>query len=130
MAEPDCRVTADAPHFSNGAGGVIAKSRFTCEYPRTTTFNEVLMNLYHCSQAPAGEERGWTTRYGCRVVKSAHYYNIAVGAGTTQTRYVPDRGEAGATNGGGYWAQCTQYVRDNGPKQRVPSIVRTGPLTQ
>lgn len=46
-AEPDCRVSADAPHVSRGAGGVIAKTRFTCEHPRSATYNEVLINLTH-----------------------------------------------------------------------------------
>lgn len=123
---PSCYARADAPHVSNGANGIIAKTRFICESGKSIVVTEALMNLYLCPQPPSGSENGWTTTHGCRVEKSAHYFDdIRVSSGRTVTRYVPPLGESGAT-GAGYWVQCTQYFRDDNPgvKYRNASVVR------
>ncbi len=123
---PSCYAQADAPHVSSGADGIIAKTRFSCESGKSIVVTEALLNLYLCPQPPAGTENGWTTTYGCRVKKSAHYFDdIRVPSGQAVTRYVPELGESGA-RGSGYWVQCTQYFRDDNPgvKYRNASIVR------
>lgn len=124
---PSCHARAEAPHYSTGAGGIIAKTDFYCEVGRSVTVNEVIMRLYLCPTPPSGPEKGWTTRFGCRVQKSEQYGEFFVPANSVNrpvTRYVPDVGDA--AHGSGWWIQCTQYYRSDNPgvKYQNPSIAR------
>lgn len=128
--DPTCDVYADVPHRSTGGideslqGTVDAKTRFKCDAGTTKTMKitEVLINIYYCgSQEPAGTESDWTSKYGCRVVASAHYFDtFTVTPGTQTTRMAPPKGTPGPTMAGWY-IQCTQYVK-NGVAGRRGSL--------
>ncbi|GAB2696257.1 hypothetical protein [Thalassiella azotivora] len=110
LLEPgSCYATVDRPHYSSGAGGVIAKIRFRCDVGYTMRFNSWIGNLYRCSRQPAygaGESR-WTRDYGCiSVATNSSTDNggaLNLGSGSFATRYIPKTGRPGATRVSGAW---------------------------
>ena len=123
IAKPDnafaslftCTAYADNPHISTGAGGIIAKGRWTCTTkPRSIAFT---LTLWVCPKPPTGYQNSWRGQ-GCTVKASAagtFTYN-----GTQITRYVP---ATGAAHGRGYWKMCnTWFVQpDNSDVEEIHS---------
>ncbi|WP_309058285.1 hypothetical protein [Streptomyces sp.] len=86
-----CTATADHPHYSAGAGGVIAKGRVGCTGSGGTLPVQVSMILGKNSSA---------TTQGMSFVKTSTYTQNVVSNGVRQTWYVPKSGERGAAAGG------------------------------
>lgn len=121
LGPPVCNVYADSPHDSSGAGGVIAKSRFSCVQAEARTYTDVEMYLFLCTSKPSGPESGWD-QFGCVQKKYAYYSSVSVPAGATRTRYVPPTGQTGA-HGTGWWIQCTIYDPSGYTKASVPQFI-------
>ena len=89
-----CGAWLENPHYSGGAGGVIVKTRYSCDLGFTMTVTGALSYLYYCgNNQPTGSlESGWTNSQGCQPVRSSNYSSFAVGSNQTVTRYTPDVG--------------------------------------
>lgn len=107
-----CGAWLDNPHYSGGAGGVIVKTRYSCDLGFTMTVTGALSYLYYCggTQPTGSLESGWTNSQGCQPVRSSNYSSFAVGSNQTVTRYTPNVGESGSPYKGWYIA-CTRYYR-------------------
>lgn len=75
-----CTVTADNPHYSSGAHGVIFKTRVTCDGDSPVTF------VGHLSDGP---------QVGPLIPAASHSENRYVSKGVQNTFYVPQSGAQG-----------------------------------
>lgn len=98
-----CGGQMDTPHYSSGAGGVIAKWRVHC--------NDVgvgigySLYLYRCfAQPPRNKQAVNGSTYGCSL-RSSYTGSIRTESpiGKVYTRYVPPLGQGGAQGQGYYW---------------------------
>lgn len=96
-----CQVAVENPHFSNGANGVIYKSRVRCAETREVVVGPA---LYVCPVDPSGPEGSWPDQ-GCEA-KSVDVQTRTVEPGTVETFYVPRVGQPGA-RGSGLWVGNT-----------------------
>lgn len=118
LADPDankCFVTVENPHYSSGAGGVIAKVRWTCGSLASRTVTSFIGNLYRCPRKPAGTvEKTWTSTYGCSTVRSANGpVPFSVARSGAATRYIPRNGQTGASRGA-YFVACVRGYYSSG----------------
>lgn len=104
---PECSVTMDNPHVSNG---VIAKARFICAGAISQTYYNVTLYVFGpCSSAlPADQGASWPTRCN-NSYKVAPYGTISVGAGQSITRYVPASGSTGLPDAYGHYRAYVKY---------------------
>lgn len=113
-----CNVTIDNPHFSSGAGGIIAKGRFSCtDVPSTIHINGnrgTSFLLWLCpNKPPKSESYLYNPANGC-TPKGSNTDNVsATSSGTTYTRYVPPSSQGGA-HGNGWWISCSTWY-SSGP---------------
>lgn len=105
-----CTGTANNPHPSTGAGGIIFKMRLACRTSRTVDLLQG--RLYKCPERPTGSHTGWP-RQGCVTPGNEIYDDEFVSGGSTgETWYVPRWGEPGV-HGRGYWVGVA-FWRDQG----------------
>jgi hypothetical protein len=103
-----CTGTINSPHYSSGAGGVIAKGRWSCTDVPSTVYLGTASTGFYLWKCP-GESLSNCTLEGI------NEDNISVTvSGKTYTLYVPPSSSSGA-KGSGYWiAEATWY--SHGPK--------------
>jgi hypothetical protein len=99
---PSCGVVVQNPHYSSGAGGVIAKFNFSCD-PGVSTIGYSLF-LFLCSSSPQGQPESSWGAYGC-AIKSETSGSVT-SPPLSFTRYIP---ATGGDHGTGYWIACTVY---------------------
>lgn len=110
---PTCTVTADNPHYSSGASGVIHKARFTCSGTATQFYDGVQLNLWRCTSKPTA----WPGNNSTCVARASSLPgsivdgggSVSVGAGETVTVYNPPVGNPGVADAGGYWVGTVKY---------------------
>lgn len=109
FAEPTCAASMDIPHYSSGAGGVIAKGRFRCDGSGSETYYNVSLTMWvGCSSLPPLDPRGKSrSSYGCSTSITTYHGVVGVGAGSLETRYVPKSGAMGRRLG--YWRAWVKY---------------------
>ncbi len=108
-----CTWTPDNPHYSDKSGGVIAKSRWTCD--PDVSFTYYYLTLFNCNtSSPSGREADWVSSGQCYVVSKPSTGTIQdPGDGIKwpsgkRIRYVPKKGDPpGRTNG--WYIQCVQW---------------------
>ena len=101
-----CSVTSmQTPHYSTGAGGVIAKATWACSFV-PTTIRLYPYALYLCPSQPPQDET-WIV-LNC-TQKGQNTNNISITQpNTNYTRYVPPSGLPGA-HGAGWWTSCVMW---------------------
>lgn len=124
-----CYGRVDNPHYSSGAGGVIAKVRLACDVGYSTTFQSWIGNIYRCQRSPdiRAAEATWTRDSGCISVATNSSTNdggsVGVGSGVTVTRYIPKQGQRGATRvSGAYYIACVRGYKSG----NVPFAAKSG----
>jgi hypothetical protein len=95
----------DNPHYSSGAGGVIAKFRF-CDFDGA--WADFSLYLFVCPQRPSQNEAEWQSKYGC-VLKASAFYEFYASIQQQYTRYVPPLGQPGQ-HGTGWWIACAVII--------------------
>jgi hypothetical protein len=105
-----CTTSVENPHYSSGAGGVIAKSRVTCT--ASVNYYDGDFLLFVCRSNPTGPENTWASQYGCVQKAVAGAYLSPPYAGTVYSFYVPALGSPGA-HGTGYWVACMVWYYDS-----------------
>jgi hypothetical protein len=127
LTDPDlnkCNVLVDGPHYSSGAGGVIAKIRFVCTGSASRKVTSFIGNLYRCPREPARglAEKQWTTDYGCSPTRSANGpAGFTFSATTPVTRYIPRTGESGAPRGA-WFVACVRGYYSTGSTFAAASV--------
>jgi hypothetical protein len=105
-----CKVQVNNPHFSDGTGGVIYKTRVKCAATRTALIGPA---LYVCPVDPTGPEGTWPEQ-GC-VFKGADVQSRVINPGKVETFYYPRLGQPGA-RGSGLWVGNTAgSTKEEGP---------------
>ena len=102
-----CSLTMDNPHYSSGAGGVIAKARVNCNFNGT---GPMTIDLHRCTSS------GHASSLGSSCVQVAGRTNDAYpfSANTQQTIYVPQVGKPGGPRG--YWYRASvSLITSAGP---------------
>jgi hypothetical protein len=89
---PNCSVTVDNPHFSKGAGGVIAKVRYLCT---GNTNGALQIDAYIEGHSPR--------EYGPYAPDASNTLGTSVGPGSKGTVYVPREEESGLRCRVKYW---------------------------
>ena len=128
----------NSPHFSSGAGGIIAKANLIGCGP-TARVNEIL-SLWRCpsnAAPPKNAAKSWLQNHGC-VMKAQELYapdGTYFNPDNPDTKYVPNTGKPGA-HGTGIWVAlmhwADRYVNVNGDyvyEQGTVSEVSQGVLT-
>lgn len=112
---PECTVTMDNPHYSDGADGVIAKARFVCAGGISQTYYNVTLYVFGpCSSAlPEDKGASWPSRCGSSY-KVEPYGTISLTAGQSKTRYVPDTGGKGLPDAYGNYRAYVKYRLTSG----------------
>jgi hypothetical protein len=111
----DSSANLQTPHYSTGAGGVIAKANWSCTYVPTTVFLNTATTGYWLWVCPSqGQDSESWIESNC-TFKGGNHENIdATVSGQQYTRYVPPAGQPGA-HGTGYWISCSIWY-SSGPK--------------
>jgi len=106
----DCLGTADDPHASGGAGGVIFKTRLACS---GVSEEGVLLKLWLCPVDPPKNNKPWLEN-NCQLkgYVNKQFYNPT--NGVTYTFYTPDLPSTGA-HGVGYWYGDSFWCNWNSP---------------
>jgi hypothetical protein len=112
QAAVNCTASIDNPHYSTGAGGVIAKGNWKCALvPSDIEFTGgfIGFNLWLCTdKSPTRTESYLTGDSHCSIKGTyATAFEITV-AGQTYVRYVPPSGQSGA-HGTGWWVACAVW---------------------
>jgi hypothetical protein len=114
--EAVCVTAMDSPHFSAGAGGVIAKFRY-CDEIRVNV--DVTLFLFLCPVDPGMDEDTWASK-GC-VQRWQQTYAWTASPFNQYTRYVPPSGVPGL-RGTGWWTACA-YLRSP-YTGNIPAVAR------
>lgn len=105
-----CRITANNPHISEGANGVIFKSRVVCtgtgSYPPKATIRVRGALMFDYATSP-GDTSGGINWYAIR--SSDETRTVSVN-GTTNTFYTPRLGTSGAGSTGHYQGSSTVEI--------------------
>ena len=96
-----CTGKIEAPHYSTGAGGAIAKVRVTCTGSGWTTVEVRVRGLLSFQSSPGAPRVARAT--------SDKTQTVTLNATTPVTYYIPDLGSHGGT-GSGYW-YVTQTIQ-------------------
>lgn len=119
-APSDCSATANNPHNSGGANGIIFKIRFGCTVGGGATFNSWIGTLYKCTSKPDATkaEATWTSSSGCRAWRQNSSTDdqgaVSVASGSSKTRYVPKVGQSGGAPDGSWWIACVRGYYSTG----------------
>jgi hypothetical protein len=105
-----CLLDIENPHFSSGAGGVIAKLRISCaDVPTNVSFGG---RLWHCGSAPQRDETWLENNCALQAQVGS---GVSITAPTDLiTRYIPDLSYPGAPYQPGYWIACSGW-QSTGP---------------
>lgn len=106
--EPQCFVRMDAPHYSNGAQGIIAKARFICESRRSEVYEDIRMTIFTGCDDPLPDKKPFT-RFDCDKITSRSISRIEVVSDQTVTRYVPKSSDDGHPKVDGYHRAYVKY---------------------
>lgn len=114
LAAGSCTTAVDNPHVSSGAGGIIAKSRFTCT-SGVTSYGYSLA-LYLCTTNPTGTDPA--TNSSCTIKATNTNSQSNPVANQQYTVYVPPTGQSGL-HGTGYWIATNRWTVNSGPYQKT-----------
>lgn len=118
-----CLWTPHSPHYSRGAGGVIAKSSWTCE--SDVSFTHYYLTLFLCdTDSPDGREADWVSSGQCSVAAKGPGRTINDPGNTwkypngQRIRYVPEKPAPGVRTNG-YYIQCVQWYWGTGGREYI-----------
>jgi hypothetical protein len=123
-----CLTGVDDPHYSNGAGGVIAKAHVGCaggpDYVGIDAY------LFLCAVSPPEPKTEYWLENNCTVKGNTADILDHPADNVDYVRYVPPSDQPGA-HGSGYWTACnTISVYENGTLvQSTTGFSNTVPLS-
>ena len=110
-----CSANLQTPHYSTGAGGVIAKANYSCTYVPSTVYLGTRTTGYWLWVCPSKgpDDESWIVQ-NCRFINGNIENVYATVSGGENIRYVPPAGNPPG-HGSGWWISCSQWY-SSGPK--------------
>jgi hypothetical protein len=101
-----CQAYIETPHFSDGAGGVIAKGHWKCKLVPTAIELPFNFNLWLCTdKKPEASEKYLDDDSYCYIPGQVTEGFTLTKANTYNTVYVPP-GKGTGAHGSGWWISC------------------------
>lgn len=108
-----CTTQVQNPHYSVGAGGIIAKSSFTCT-SGVTSYGYSLA-LYVCTSNPTGTDPASNAACTIKATNTNSFANPE--PGKANILYVPPGNQSGV-HGSGWWIATNRWTVNSGPYQK------------